>query len=77
VLSATGYPRYYLDMGWPDIKVAVEYDGEQHRVDPHQFKKDVARLEYIQSLGWIDIRVLAGDRRADIVRRVQRAWVSR
>lgn len=23
----------YLDMGWEDIKVAVEYDGEQHRND--------------------------------------------
>jgi hypothetical protein len=23
----------YLDMGWEDVKVAVEYDGEQHRSD--------------------------------------------
>jgi hypothetical protein len=74
VLSPTGYPRYYLDMGWPEIKVAVEYDGDQHRVDPYQFKKDIERLEYIQGVGWINIRVVAGDRRADIVRRVQRAW---
>ena len=34
VLSADGYRRYYLDMGWEDIKLAVEYDGEQHRDRP-------------------------------------------
>lgn len=31
VLAPDGYPQYYLDMGWPDVMVAVEYDGEQHR----------------------------------------------
>jgi very-short-patch-repair endonuclease len=74
LLSASGRPRYYLDMGWPEIKVAVEYDGEQHRVDRYQFKKDIERLEYIQGLGWIHIRVVAGARRADIIRRVRCAW---
>ncbi len=74
VLSPTGRPRYYLDMGWPEIKVAVEYDGEQHRIDGYQFRKDIERLEYIQNQGWINIRVVAGDRRADIVRRVRYAW---
>lgn len=74
LLSPSGRPRYYLDMGWPELKVAVEYDGEQHRVDRYQFKKDIERLEYIQGLGWIHIRVVAGDRRADIIRRVRRAW---
>ena len=27
----------YLDMGWEDMKVAVEYDGEQHRSDRRQY----------------------------------------
>ena len=27
----------YLDMGWDDVKVAVEYDGEQHRNDRWQY----------------------------------------
>lgn len=26
----------YLDMGWEDVKVAVEYDGDQHRSDRRQ-----------------------------------------
>jgi len=74
VLSPSGYPRYYLDMGWPEIKVAVEYDGDHHRKDPEQFRKDIIRLEYIQSLGWRLVRVIAGDRRHQIVQRVNRLW---
>lgn len=74
VLGPDGYPRYYLDMGWREAMVAVEYDGQQHRVDRDQFRRDVARAEYIDGLGWRRVRVLAGDRRVDIVARVRRAW---
>jgi hypothetical protein len=77
VLSPAGYPRYYLDMGWPDDMVAVEYDGEQHRTDRVHYRSDVARSEYIERLGWRRVRVLAGDRRPDIVRRVERAGAPR
>ena len=74
VLAPDGYPRYFLDMGWTDFMVAVEYDGEQHRVNTSQYRGDVARSEYLESLGWRRIRVVAGDRAADIVRRVERVW---
>ena len=33
VLDDAGEPFAYLDMGWRDIQMAVEYDGEQHRTD--------------------------------------------
>jgi hypothetical protein len=36
---------YYLDMGWEEALVAVEYDGDQHRTDRWQYTKDVRRLE--------------------------------
>lgn len=75
VLSPNGYPRYFLDMGWREFMVAAEYDGEQHRTDPAQYRSDVTRAEYIDSLGWRRIRVLAGHRRDDIVRRVARVGV--
>ena len=56
-----GQPLYFLDMGWEDLKVAVEYDGEHHRTDRPSYAKDVIRLEYIASVGWLVIRVLAGN----------------
>ena len=77
VRAPDGYLRYFLDMGWEDLMVAVEYDGEQHRTDLGQYRADVARSEYIDRLGWRRIRVLAGHRSADIVRRVELAGVPR
>ena len=68
---------YYLDMGWEDCMVAVEYDGEHHRTDPLQYRKDIRRLEALQRLDWIVIRVVAGDHPAAILRRVRRALEAR
>lgn len=72
-----GLPRYYLDMGWDDIMVAVEYDGEHHRKNTADYRRDIVRLEYVQSLGWIVVRVVAGNHPRDIVERVRRARASR
>jgi very-short-patch-repair endonuclease len=68
---------YYLDMGWEDVMVAAEYDGEQHRLDRWRYKKGIRRSEELEQLGWIVIRVVAGDRPADIIRRVGEARASR
>lgn len=67
----------YLDLGWEDVKVAVEYDGDQHRSDRRQYNWDIRRLEMIQRRGWIVIRVIAGDQPADIIRRVRAALAQR
>ena len=67
----------YLDIGWEDVKVAVEYDGDQHRSDRRQYNWDVRRLEGLERLGWIVIRVVAGDRPAEIISRVRAALARR
>ena len=64
---------YYLDMGWAELMVAAEYDGEHHRLDRWQYRKDIERSEALERLGWIVIRVTATDRPPDIVRRVRDA----
>jgi very-short-patch-repair endonuclease len=63
----------YLDMGWEEVKVAVEYDGDQHRNDRWQYTRDVRRLERLQRRGWFVVRVVAGDRPGEIVSRVRAA----
>lgn len=77
VFDEFGSAIAYLDMGWEDVKVAVEYDGDQHRNDRSQYHWDIRRLEKLQRRGWIVIRVVAGDRPADIVRRVRAALACR
>jgi very-short-patch-repair endonuclease len=76
VLGPDGYPLYYLDMGWEDIMIAVEYDGDDHRERP-RWGSDIVRSEYIAHLGWTHIRVVAGNSRPEIVQRVNRAWALR
>jgi very-short-patch-repair endonuclease len=68
---------YYLDMGWQEFIVAAEYDGEHHRLDRWQYRKDIRRSEAIRRLGWIVIRVVAGDRPDDIVARTREALAYR
>ncbi|OMC16677.1 DUF559 domain-containing protein [Mycobacterium colombiense] len=68
---------YYLDMGWEDLKVAVEYDGEQHRRNRRQYTGDIRRRETLERLGWIVIRVVVGDRPAEIISRVRGALARR
>lgn len=77
VLDAHGHAFAYLDMGWPDVMVAVEYDGEHHRTDRYHYVKDIRRREALEALGWIIVTVVAGDRAADIVRRVRAALARR
>ena len=66
-----------LDLGWEDYMVAVEYDGDQHRMDRRQFVKDIGRLAKFADLGWIVIRVVAEHRPDDILSRVLQALARR
>ena len=77
VLAEDGFVIAYLDMGWRDVMVAVEYDGDHHRSDRYQYVKDIRRREFLERMGWIVITVVAEDRPADIVRRVRVALARR
>ncbi|WP_284225061.1 hypothetical protein [Mycobacterium antarcticum] len=75
VCDETGRPIYFLDMGWEDVKIAVEYDGDQHR-ERRRWGKDIVRSEYLAHRRWRHIRVVAGNRPADVLNRVRRAWAA-
>ena len=77
VLDDTGRPFAYLDMGWENMMIAVEYDGDYHRTDRVKYAWDVVRLRRIQRRGWLHIRVIKEDRPRDILDRVRAAWARR
>jgi hypothetical protein len=66
-----------LDMGWEDINLAVEYDGDHHRFDRQQFNRDIRRAEAIAELGWTNVRITAEDTPGGIIARVSAAWQRR
>lgn len=54
-----GVVRIRVDMGWPEWKVAVEYDGIQHWSDRNQRSWDIDRIATLEAAGWVVIRVSA------------------
>lgn len=59
-----------IDMGWEDIKVGVDYEGDHHWMNRRIFDHDIRRAEAVTELGWIDVRVTAEDTEGGIIRRV-------
>jgi very-short-patch-repair endonuclease len=49
---------YRLDMAYPDLTVAVEYDG-RHHLDADQAQYDLHRATYLGRCGWIVLRFRA------------------
>ncbi|MEO3757748.1 hypothetical protein ABGB19_05575 [Mycobacterium sp. B14F4] len=66
-----------LDMGWEDIKVGADYEGEHHWSTRSQIDRDIRRFDEVTALGWIDVRVTARDTEATIVQRIAAARARR
>lgn len=66
-----------VDLGWRDLKIAVEYEGDHHRTNRRVFNKDIRRIEALIEQGWIVIRVTSMDTEGGIVGRIQAAWAKR
>jgi hypothetical protein len=49
-----------VDLAWPGLRVAVEYDGRWH-AEPGQFARDRRRLNALQAAGWRVVFVTAED----------------
>ncbi|MDO9397283.1 MAG: hypothetical protein Q7T71_12105 [Herbiconiux sp.] len=47
----------WADMFYPGVGLVVEYDGQQHRTDDVQYRRDVDRLDAIRALGHGIVRI--------------------
>ena len=77
VYEDNGYPFAYLDVGWEDMRIALEYDGDQHRTDRPQYVKDIGRIDKVRDRNWIVLRVVNEHHADDILRRLHGAWAQR
>jgi hypothetical protein len=48
-----------LDLAYPELRVAVEYDGRGHADDSAQFRRDADRWDDIRDQGWDLVRILS------------------
>lgn len=72
-----GVSTAFVDLGWEDLKIGVEYDGDHHRISRSQWARDIMRVEMLEQNGWIIIRVVAENHPADILQRVRLAFARR
>ena len=66
-----------LDMGWREVMVGADYEGEHHRLSRRRFNSDIRRFDAVTELGWTDVRVTVEDTEAVVVERTRRAFERR
>jgi hypothetical protein len=66
-----------FDLGWEEKLIAMDYEGEHHRLTRRVFNHDIRKAEAVAELGWTDIRVTAEDSEGGIIRRLSAAWARR
>ncbi|WP_420368861.1 hypothetical protein [Curtobacterium sp. L1-20] len=67
------------DMAWPELRIALEYDGDHRRTDRDAFRRDRSRGNDFTSEDWIVIRATSGDlvRPATVFEHLRRAFEHR
>jgi very-short-patch-repair endonuclease len=74
---ADGLNEAFIDMGYDEPMVGLDYDGQHHSSDRERYVYDIGRAELIERQGWIDIHVVAEHSRRFIVHRVSDAFARR
>ncbi|MGV0773825.1 hypothetical protein [Mycobacterium syngnathidarum] len=72
-----GFNEAFIDMGYDDVKVGLDYEGKHHATDRPRYVHDIGRSELIECEGWINIRVVAEHSKAFILHRVREAFARR
>lgn len=68
-----GRVEFRLDLGWEQVKVALEYDGRHHIERRDQWQSDLRRREECEGRGWRFVIVTSPDLYAappDLLRRI-------
>src|SRR5690606_7480650 len=69
--------RFRLDLCWPQLRLAVEYDGQHHRNDLDQWQHDLRRREWFEARGWTMLVFVSRDvfqTPEETIARVYDAW---
>jgi very-short-patch-repair endonuclease len=72
-----GVNEAFIDMGYDEPKIGLDYDGQHHSADRQQYVHDIGRAELIEREGWINIHVVAEHSRRFILHRVSNAFARR
>lgn len=69
-----------VDLAYPELKIAIEYEGDGHRTSKEQWRRDIQRQRDLEDRGWIVIRLTQHDLGAGsgaLLTRIRRAILAR
>lgn len=72
-----GYSEAFIDMGYDEPRVGLDYEGAHHATSRGQYVYDIGRAELLDREGWINLRVVAEHSRRFILHRVREAFARR
>jgi AbiEi antitoxin C-terminal domain len=72
-----GFNEAFIDMGYDEPKVGLDYEGSHHSANRTQYVHDIGRADLIDGEGWIDIRVVKEHSRRYNLHRVRCAFARR
>jgi hypothetical protein len=77
IVGLDGQVRYRLDLAWPEVGVALEYDG--YAAHDGRERQDLEREQDLTRRGWIVVRATAADlaKPADLAAAVRAAFQRR
>ncbi|MCP9271892.1 type IV toxin-antitoxin system AbiEi family antitoxin [Mycolicibacterium arenosum] len=75
-----GCTNAFVDLGWEEPRIGLDYDGEHHQTKRDQFVHDIGRAELIDSCDWLDLHVVKEHTPAFILHRLgeaceRRGWI--
>lgn len=68
-----GCTNAFVDLGWEEPRIGLDYDGEHHQTKRDQFVHDIGRAELIDSCDWLDLHVVKEHTPAFILHRLGEA----
>lgn len=77
VRVSDGHREAFIDLGYDEPKVGLDYEGAHHSTDRGQYVHDIGRAELIDGEGWIDIKVVKEHSRRFVLHRVREAFARR
>lgn len=79
VVTAAGRFLARVDLSYPQWRIAIEYEGDGHRTDQKQWRRDIQRQRDLDDAGWIVIRLTQADLQhpAAFLARLRRAIATR
>lgn len=69
-----------MDLAYPELQIGIEYEGDGHRTDRAQWRRDIQRQRDLEDRGWIVVRLTQHDLgagAASFLARLRRAIASR